>query len=264
MKQFFSFVGVVAALFTILFGVDYFVAEPLNERIDELSSEIEALKSQSNEPRAPTIQVGIVEVQNEISELRSQIEALEQRVEELQTSVRVNRVVSPIPSVEKTQKNQSERSQSAEDDESLNMATLGKAFQSDSLRVTAINVVVGDAKRSIRVTTQFQNLTDEVLYLADHGLEQEVASTEVGDAFGRIELENIKRIASLRSDTYDMANNYTPLNAQSNIFVVWNIPMKSSSDRLRGKRLNLRSEILTLTDSGPERVPIQLEDIPLD
>lgn len=266
MKDSYGFISVFAGMMTVLIGVHFFIAAPQNTKIDVLTNELEALKSQLDVPRREGImgadQSGVL--QNTIEEVSNKVEALEREISELQRLQQSDRITMPGNSGGDISSANSEQTSPATTNRVSDPETLGKAFQSDTLKVAAINVAVADTRKSIRVTTQFTNLSDEVLYLADHGMESEVGSTEAGDAFGNIQLDNIKRIASLRPDTYDIKTNYTPLNPNSKMFVVWNIPMRNHSDRVQGKRLNLRSEILTLTSNGPESIPVQLEDIPIN
>lgn len=143
-------------------------------------------------------------------------------------------------------------------------------FKNNFLHILPSGVVIGDDRRSVRITTQFRNLTNDPLYLCHsartnrRNSSDTHVSTELGDSF-RLRLSGIAQ--NQRNCGRDK-NYYTVIEPNSYINVVWDAQLDTQftgnmSESIKGTNLTIRSEFSALTQAGIREFSVQLAGIKL-
>lgn len=108
------------------------------------------------------------------------------------------------------------------------------------------NARMTDGGRSMRVTLALRNISDRPVLIALHAHEPKFATTDMGDIFGSIEVSGIKRIGSLRRDTFETASNYSRVAPNEDVFMIWDIELDRGEEKILGTVVNLNSTIIYL------------------
>lgn len=136
-------------------------------------------------------------------------------------------------------------------------------FKNKILHVIPTGVVKLDDKKGFRITTQFRNLTNEPLSIANHATDDNYpsafASTELGDLF-RLKISGTDWYYRNGSNIHYQSR-CTVIEPNSFINVIWGI-YTDSPNSIKGSNLTIRSNFANCSDSV--EFTVQLSDIKLN
>lgn len=135
-------------------------------------------------------------------------------------------------------------------------------FSNSFLRVIPTSIAITSNKRSVRISTEFHNLTNEPLllgFIKPVGPLETAALSDAGDNFRYNSITGLSTIHNQTSARSD-ANNYTSIDPNSHAVVIWEFGTHSN-DEVQGSEFSFSGHLFRLNDSGAKRVSVGLSGV---